>query len=58
MWDSRQDEGDLLIEVDGIYDEDSANVIANLAFDSGVDLEIAECFAEDAGLAFFGGWVR
>lgn len=51
------DESDYLLSVDGNYDHESANVIANLAFDAGVDVEIAECFAEDAGIAFGGGFI-
>jgi hypothetical protein len=37
--------------------EEDCDIIANLADDSGVDVEVAACFAEDAGYLVHDGWI-
>jgi len=37
--------------------EDDCEIIANLADEAGVDVEVAACFAEDANLLVNDGWL-
>jgi len=37
--------------------EDDCEIVANLADETGVDVEVAACFAEDANLLVNDGWL-